>query len=370
MEQTAQKIAEVFKQQNNIHLTEMLNPITVDNPVGLSLRDSDVYQRIQEARLEDDSSTPRGVWEFDMRRANWDTVYDLTSNTLNDRSKDIQLAAWMMEAQLMRVGFASIAPSIQLIIQLCEHYWDDVHPQIDNGDCEYRANIFSWINRKLSVAVKQIPITDRPDTDIQYGWADWEMALRNTQMLNAHPESTDLEQELSVETVVLNINQTAIEFYQTLYDDLDLALQAIDELTGVLDEKLGSESPSLGVLAGVLEEIAGIAHHQLDQRGFLPMEDPNVDEVSDVLPASGRSMNSVVEHDTVQSRNEAYAALRSIADYLVVDDPHSPAPYLIYKAIDWGKMNAGQLYRELFVEQQGQLNIFEVLGIEPMEQTS
>ena len=67
---------------------------------------------------------------------------------------------------------------------------------------------------------------------------------------------------------------------------------------------------------------------------------------------------------SLQNRQDAYHALRSIADYLVQDDPHSPAPYLIYKAIDWGQMNTSQLYQELFVQQQGHINIFDMLGIQ------
>lgn len=382
MDYTAQKAAKAFQQQNNISLNDMLNPITVDTPAGLNLRDSEVYQRIQEARQEDDSSTPRGVWEFDMRRADWDTVYTLSVNAISQQSKDIQLAVWMMEAQLMRVGFASIAPSVQLIIRLCQRYWDQAYPQIEDGDSDHRGNIISWVNNKLSILVKQIPITDRPDTDTQYGWSDWEMALRNAQMLNAHPESKDLEQEVSVETIVLNINQTAIEFYQHLYDDLELALESIDQLIGLLDDHLGKDSPSLGVLSGVLEEIAGLAHHQLDQRGLLPNDRLGPDESGGALTyAMGESPAEITmdsdaraqkggERDTVQNRNDAYTALRNIADYLALDDPHSPTPYLIYKAVEWGKMNTGQLYRELFVEQQGQLNIFEMLGIEATEHHS
>ena len=93
MDQPMQKIEQIFQQQNGLELADMLQPISADQPSGLSLRDSDVYQRIQQARLEDDNSTPRGVWAFDMRRADWNTVYELASSAIRDRSKDIQLAS-------------------------------------------------------------------------------------------------------------------------------------------------------------------------------------------------------------------------------------------------------------------------------------
>jgi type VI secretion system protein ImpA len=56
--------------------------------------------------------------------------------------------------------------------------------------------------------------------------------------------------------------------------------------------------------------------------------------------------------------------LRSAAEFLVQDDPHSPVPYLVFKAIDWGRLDTAELYRELFVENRGNLNIFDLLGVE------
>ena len=122
------------------------------------------------------------------------------------------------------------------------------------------------------------------------------------------------------------------------------------------------------MISGLLEEIAGMAYHQLEQRGMLPETDVALEDSAEILLSHGEHpITKTSDGDAVQNRNEAYSALRSIADYLVVDDPHSPAPYLIYKAIEWGRMNTGQLYNELFIEHQGQLNIFEMLGIEPSE---
>jgi type VI secretion system protein ImpA len=39
-------------------------------------------------------------------------------------------------------------------------------------------------------------------------------------------------------------------------------------------------------------------------------------------------------------------------------------PYLVFKAIDWGRLDTAELYRELFVENRGNLNIFDLLGVE------
>ncbi|WP_258898281.1 hypothetical protein [Burkholderia glumae] len=45
-------------------------------------------------------------------------------------------------------------------------------------------------------------------------------------------------------------------------------------------------------------------------------------------------------------------------------EPHSPVPYLVRRATLWGRMNTAELYQELFLRLGGQLNIFEMVGIE------
>jgi type VI secretion system protein ImpA len=49
-------------------------------------------------------------------------------------------------------------------------------------------------------------------------------------------------------------------------------------------------------------------------------------------------------------------------------EPHSPVPYLVQRASNWGQMNTAQLYQELFLDLGGQLNIFEMLGLDASSQ--
>ena len=72
----------------------------------------------------------------------------------------------------------------------------------------------------------------------------------------------------------------------------------------------------------------------------------------------------------IRSRADAYARLAEAADYLMHLEPHSPAPYLVQRAVEWGNLNTAELYHEVFVKFAGQLSIFELLGIENTESTS
>jgi type VI secretion system protein ImpA len=63
------------------------------------------------------------------------------------------------------------------------------------------------------------------------------------------------------------------------------------------------------------------------------------------------------------SRDEAYATLEAIADYLSRIEPHSPTPYLLRRAVNWGRMPLPELMAEI-VREEGDLNrLGQILGL-------
>ncbi|RAS33263.1 ImpA family type VI secretion system protein [Paraburkholderia bryophila] len=79
-------------------------------------------------------------------------------------------------------------------------------------------------------------------------------------------------------------------------------------------------------------------------------------------PPTLRDEASALPH-SVSGRKRAYAQLADAAAALAELEPHSPVPYLIRKAVEWGTLNTAQLYDELFIQGRGQLNVFDLLGL-------
>ena len=55
---------------------------------------------------------------------------------------------------------------------------------------------------------------------------------------------------------------------------------------------------------------------------------------------------SAADQGPVQSREEAYRLLSLAADYLLRTEPHSPTPYLVQRAVGWGRMPLAELLEE------------------------
>jgi len=86
---------------------DLLNPISAENPAGENLRYAPVYDKIKEARRQDDDA-PQGDWTYDRKVADWPLTIKLISETLATKSKDLQLVAWLAEAMLIREGVSGL----------------------------------------------------------------------------------------------------------------------------------------------------------------------------------------------------------------------------------------------------------------------
>lgn len=356
-----------FRQCLGVGLDALLAPIDPSAPCGQPARRCPSYAALCEARRQDDPTLPLGAWERELKRADWSAVSVLASHALQYESKDMQLLAWLYEAQVKQYGVAGIGPTLVLIRETCTRYWDDIHPSAADGDVEHRANIVGSIAEKNLRAIRLAPLIGvegaRP-----YCWADWEQAYRNEQLRPAHGKAEIELEGVSLQELQSALGAAATEGFIDLRASLSAALEAIDALSAALDPLFGDQAPSMSNMAQLLEQMRLLVDGELHRRGIAPRDSP-----PESTPATADSAR-VVHAETmpersaaagaIRDRADAYARLAETADYLMRLDPHSPVPYLVRQATIWGRLNTAELYQELFLRLGGQINIFEVLGIQ------
>ena len=131
-----------------------------EDPYGPALPHDPVCAAIREARREDDPGLPQGVWERELKRADWDKALSLSLGVLRERSKDMQVAGWACEAALMRYGFASLPGGLRMIAGLCSGFGDGLHPQPEGSDQEARLARLAWLDSTLAERAASLPITE------------------------------------------------------------------------------------------------------------------------------------------------------------------------------------------------------------------
>ncbi len=337
-------------------LEALLAPVSVAAPEGVPAAEDESYRRIRHEREEEDASLPLGAWERELKRANWVAASELAAAAMATRSKDLQLAAWLLEALIARSGFQALAPGLGLIDALFQRYGASLHPQ----NSEHRINLLLWVGQKLLPPLRRVAIT-ATGADRDYAWNDWEQAQRNEQLRASLGKQRESEIEgATLGDVGAALACTSNERIVFLQVCLSEGLTALQALECTLDAQFGEDAPGFSAMRNLLERIEVVLFAEARRRGInaqMPSED--------AAPDTATGSDVRVEDAAVGSldRREVYAALADIAHALETIEPHSPVPYLIRRAVAWGGLNTAQLYSEVFVRCGGQINIFELLGL-------
>jgi len=327
---------------------ELLNPIAGANPGGVELRYDPLFDKIKEARREDDD-VPQGEWTTALKTADWPLVIKLSKDALTTKSKDLQIAAWLAEALLKREGFAGLQAGLDVITGLLEQHWDHLYPEIDDGDAEMRAAPLEWVGFKLDVPVRMVALDKSGHTSFQFDEArtvpseaaslenEEKAATRATAIANGKKTPEDLE---------AGFKATPKPWMKALVADIEGSLAALDKLDEVSQTKFGNVAPSYSSLKSTLEDVHRTAAAQLKKK--LEIEPDPVEAVPNdgVALPPGLSLPGSAEGQTSgralsaepTSRDDAAARIVGAARYLRANDPYNPAAYLMLRGFRWGEL--------------------------------
>jgi type VI secretion system protein ImpA len=154
-------------------LQSLLAPVSADAPSGKSLRDDPRYDVAEEARRED-LDLPTGGLATERKVADWPKAVTLLTQLLKE-SKDLQLAAWLVEALYRRQGFNGLATGLELLRGLLEQQWETVlpfvdtkDPDVDPDDFQLRSAPLQWVGSKLNLPVWEASVTTSGLTYLAY----------------------------------------------------------------------------------------------------------------------------------------------------------------------------------------------------------
>jgi type VI secretion system protein ImpA len=293
-----------------IDFDTLLLPIPGPNPSGVPLRYAGTYDAIQEARRADDNLA-QGEWKRDTKSADWAGVMNLAVEALQVKTKDIQIAAWLVEALVKRHGFAGLRDGLRFVRQLEETFWETVYPVIEDGDVESRAAPLEWLNEKLPATIRAVPVT-RLYEGLAHSWIHWDESRTVENLLRQNPEAAQdelKEGKISGEQFDRAVASTPRAYYETLLGDIDEAFEAWEQLDHTHDEKFGRQAPSLLGIKKTLEDVRALVDSITRRKRELE-PDPAADTAVAGASAPARSDERVSGDGVLTDRA---AALRSSA---------------------------------------------------------
>lgn len=339
-------------------LFELLDPIPGQNKSGESLRYREVYDEIREARREEDARLSQGVWKTPPKKADWKQVDSLCQDALRSQSKDLQLAIWLTEARFRLKGMEGLEEGLGFILELTHLYWDSLHPQLEGNGYELRMGLYNWLDSRLGEEICQTPIT-LPSEKNPQPYTFWD--LNRINLLSGEEEdlsSSDGQEKLR--KVSETVEQTPPSHYQRLNESCTFVLEILTKLEKELGMHLGQKAPTFPHLR---EKVISVQHFiqnlfdaQSPQKEVRKME--AVSKSPKSIPES-----KPIKSTTFENREQAYAVLEKIANYLERIEPHSPTPYLIRRAIAWGGMNLSQVVSTVLKEEGDLTFLLDILNV-------
>ena len=247
---------------------ELLAPIPGANPGGVELRYDPVYDKIKEARREEED-IPQGDWQTTRKTADWPQVIKLAKDALVNKSKDLQLAVWLAEATLRREGFGGFRGALDMLVGMLEQHWEHLYPEIEDGDAEMRAAPLEWLGLKLDVAVRRVPL-DRAGHD----WLRIQESRTVPTEADAAADSSKAETRQALvaegkttpEEVERGFQATPKAWFKTLVADIDGSLEVLQNLDELSRERFGDAAPNYGALRKALEEVQRTAKQLLKRK--------------------------------------------------------------------------------------------------------
>lgn len=356
---------------------QLLAPLTDAEPAGRWMRYERAFTDIARLREEDNPLLPMGEWERPLVKADWRKVAQACIQLLDKETKDFQVAAWLCDAWTRTSGLHGLHAGLQLIAGMAEHYWTSAWPAMEDDDAERRVAPFVWINANLPLTLRLSTVLLRPilHRETTVTLLDWERA----------PSADDARmpegEQLSRREIRERVKLSDAEWLQAIDLRSDEALATLERLSHFLDTQLAAASPSLSKLADAIASLRQAAQ-SLQKELPTPVEATQVNSSSGSSASAASNSRSAIPDEkpartttasaeihlggtTMADREQAYAALMSIADYLQRIEPHSPTPYLIQRAVELGQLSLPDMIRDVSATAGSLDKFFELLGITP-----
>lgn len=353
-----------------LHLAQALS--SPHGPCGEDLIFSREFDLIQEARRFDDPSISQGEWVTDIKEADWPAVIRISEDVLSRLSKDLRVVAWMAEARCKLHGFSGLAESYALLRQLCEAYWDEVHPVPEEGDLEQRAGVLDWLTKQTASLIREVALTR--SVKGRFSLLDIDLARNQAMQLERNPAlAAEVSPVRGMDAIEAAIKDTPRAFFDAALRESESLKAELEALRTLLDQRMGEYAPSFRASMEAIDDTQRFLQRHASPALTATLAGGVPDQYEQIEPMfcePGRQEPSMGEKlevagGPIRSREHAIRQLRDIAEFFRRTEPHSPVAYLAEKAAHWGEMPLHEWLRSVVKDDGALSRVQELLGVSP-----
>jgi type VI secretion system protein ImpA len=343
-------------------IVKLLEPISSQQPAGVDLYYSPEFDKIREARRQEESA-PKGIWEREIKSADYKLLSKLSEEILEKKTKDLRLAVWLAEAWIYCEGASGLVSGIQMLHAMLEKFWDGIYPLIDGNDVEDRAAPLEWFGSYFDptkgsspkLAICRIPLVKGKYDFFSYQESrkvGYEADVKDSETRKKARAELIKEGKLSAEAFDKVFEETPKALYKQLDAEYKQSLEALSQFDIFCREKFKDRAPSFATLRKTVEEVANSVQILLARKLKAdpdPAEDVKPEESAAAqtataapsrLPGSTMVDLSNFAGGNISSADQAMLHVLAAAQFLRQNNPSSPLSYLLLRALRWGEVRA------------------------------
>ncbi len=342
----------------------LLAPVSEAFPSGEDLSFSSEFDAIGELRRADDPTLDQGEWVTSLKVANWPAVLTQCEQLLSVRSKDLRVAAWLTDANARLHGYAGLADGLMLCRLLCQGFWADLHPQLDEGgDAEQRSGSLRWLLAQVEALARHLPVLQHGTRT--YSLSEMESAQAGGRTAERRNDAAPRGDRITVDDIAAARRGTPREFFVVNSSEAKRAQIELAELQSVIDPLMGVDGPAFTGARRALEDAVHAVERLAREANPLGAaaalaSGQSVTDGSDEADAGTGAFSG-----SLRTRAEALQQLRAVAEFFRRTEPHSPVAYLADRAAQWGDMPLHAWLRAVIKDAGSLTHIEELLGVPP-----
>jgi len=371
---------------NVLPIEELLAPLAGDSPAGKNLRAEDsidpalriVRDLAKDAVKKERDAGNAGEDPSFAGLAEWRSASEESQTILREVSKDVEVAAIIVEASVRTDGLAGLASGLELVAGLAEQYWTDILERAKSGAAEpneeeivqtllIRPNQWS---EALFLPIARVPLTSGGNEG-DFAYWQYEQAVQAEKL---SPEERDKRKAISVDQFSRAVISTATSRPNeilALLANLDRARTAAERVEAAFQDRLEGalslHAPSLGKIKERLEDIKRCLHH-------------SGKEVLEALlaagsePAAGVAVGGGAQAGgglgELTNRDQAFRELSRIADFFARTEPLSLLAEQIRQVVRRGRLSPDKYYKDLIDDENTLRQFFRIVGVTPSDEES
>lgn len=242
-------------------------------------------------------------------------------------SHDLRAALYLARAELEVNGFPGFAKVTSYIRGCLDQYWDTCHPQLDEEDDDdptMRVNAIVGLSDDTTMVrpVRRAPLTK----SAAFGM----VSLRDIDIARGETQpSGDEDRVLDDASIAAAFKDTKPDELQAIFEGANTALEDVQAIDAIFNEKIPGQGPDLGNIMKVLQR----AVTRLGEETGNDAEEAAAEDTAEgEAPAATGGAPAASAPGVINSPRDVEAALDRIMAYYAAQEPSSPVPTILARA--------------------------------------